>query len=57
MGHALLIANGNLDTVLLFSAVGYLTVVGVVLFVVMDVIERFAIPWHVSRRVGTINTV
>jgi NitT/TauT family transport system permease protein len=57
VGHTLLVANGNLDTVLLFSAVGYLTIVGVLTFAVMDTIERFAIPWHVSRRGGAAQSI
>jgi NitT/TauT family transport system permease protein len=51
MGRVLLVANGNLDTVTLFAAVGYLTIIGIVMFLIMDVLERVLIPWHVSRRI------
>lgn len=51
IGRVLLIANGNLDTELLFAGVAMLTVAGILLFLAIDVLERLMIPWHVSRRV------
>lgn len=51
IGRVLLLANGNLDTVTLFAGVGYLTIIGIAIFFIMDVIERLLIPWHVSRRI------
>ena len=43
-------ANGNFDLPLMFAALVVLSLIGVLLFVVLDVIERFAIPWHASQR-------
>jgi NitT/TauT family transport system permease protein len=51
IGRLLLIANGNMDTVLLFAGITALTIMGVVLFLVIEVLERILLPWHVSRRV------
>jgi NitT/TauT family transport system permease protein len=51
LGRVILIANGNFDTVLVFAAIAYLTVIGVALFLAVDLLERLLIPWHVSRRI------
>lgn len=51
LGYVLIIANGNLDTELLFAGLTVLTLIGVTFFVAIDVLERLLIPWHVSRRV------
>ena len=50
LGNVLLIANSNYDMVMVFGAVTYLTAVGIVLFAVLDAVEHWAIPWHVSHR-------
>ncbi len=50
LGNVLLIANSNYDMVMMFAGVTYLTAVGLILFVLLDLIERWAIPWHVSHR-------
>jgi NitT/TauT family transport system permease protein len=50
LGNVLLIANSNYDMVMVFAGVTYLSAVGVILFVLLDVIERRTIPWHVSHR-------
>jgi NitT/TauT family transport system permease protein len=51
IGRLLLIANGNMDTVLLFAGITALTIMGVGLFLIIEVLERILLPWHVSRRV------
>jgi NitT/TauT family transport system permease protein len=50
LGRTLLLASGNLDNVLLFAAVTYLTVIGLVIFALIVALERVMIPWHVSVR-------
>ena len=52
LGYLLLVSNSNLDTPLLFSAIVCLTALGLILFYVVEVLEHFFIPWHVSRRAG-----
>ena len=53
LGYALLQANALMNTKLSFAVVFLLSAVGIVLFMIVDVIERLAIPWHVSRRPET----
>lgn len=50
LGYALLQANAMLNTKLSFAAIAILAVIGIVLFLVVDWIERLCIPWHASRR-------
>lgn len=50
LGHLLLEANGAMDTPLLFAGLVGLTVIGVIFFLLIEVAERLAIPWHVSSR-------
>jgi len=46
LGYLLLIANGNMDTALLFGGIVALTVLGVVLFLLIGVAERLVLPPH-----------
>ena len=46
VGYLLLIANGNMDTALLFGGIVALTILGVVLFALIGVLERLMLPWH-----------
>ena len=50
IGYVLQVANGNFDLPLMFAALILLSLVGVVLFVLVDVVERLMIPWHASHR-------
>lgn len=50
LGYVIQNADANLDTVTLFAGIGYLTVIGVLMFLAVDVAERLMLPWHVSRR-------
>jgi NitT/TauT family transport system permease protein len=43
-------ANGSMDTALLFAGLVGLTLIGVVLFLLIEIAERMAIPWHASTR-------
>ncbi len=52
IGRLLLSANGNMDTELLFAGIFALVVIGVVLFILMEGLERLALPWHISQRAG-----
>ena len=51
IGRILLIANGNLETDKLFAGILLLSAVGVALFFIIVVLERFTIRWHVSQQV------
>lgn len=50
LGYLLLSANGSMDTPLLFAGLAGLTIIGVVLFLLIEIAERLAIPWHTSTR-------
>jgi NitT/TauT family transport system permease protein len=50
LGYLLLIANGNMDTALLFAGIVALTVLGVVLFALIGLVERLVLPPHAVER-------
>jgi NitT/TauT family transport system permease protein len=50
IGYVLQIANGNFDLPLMFAALFVLSMMGVILFVLVEVVEKLMIPWHQSRR-------
>ncbi|MFI6428129.1 ABC transporter permease [Promicromonospora sp. NPDC050880] len=50
LGYVLLLASGNLDAPLLFADLILMSLIGVVLFVLVELLERLLIPWHASRR-------
>jgi NitT/TauT family transport system permease protein len=50
IGYQLKRAQGMLDTSFLFAAIVILVVVGILSFLLVDLIERMTIPWHVSSR-------
>jgi NitT/TauT family transport system permease protein len=52
LGYQLIVANGVMDVQLSFALLIVLSVLGVVLHALIDLLERAALPWHVSQRVG-----
>lgn len=46
LGYVLLVANGTLNTPLLFAALAGLSVLGLAAYGAVGLVERFAIPWH-----------
>jgi NitT/TauT family transport system permease protein len=50
LGFLLLEFNGALDTTMTFATIVVLSVMGLALYGVVELIERFTIPWHVSHR-------
>src|SRR5438874_13808704 len=52
LGYLLLSANGTLDTKLLFAVLFFLTIIGIVMYYSVELIERVAIPWHASVRLA-----
>ncbi|MPV35832.1 ABC transporter permease [Georgenia subflava] len=50
LGYVLLLASGNLDAPLLFADLILMSLIGVVLFVLVELSEHILIPWHASRR-------
>lgn len=52
LGYLLLIANGNMDTALLFAGIVALTFLGVMLFALISIVERLVLPPHAVERVS-----
>ena len=50
LGYVILVAQGQFDTPQMFAAIIMLSVMGTLLFFIVDLCERLAVPWHVSRR-------
>lgn len=50
LGYVLLIANGNLNGPLLFAGLIVMTLIGILLFVAIEALERYLLPWHASQR-------
>jgi NitT/TauT family transport system permease protein len=48
LGYLLLVANGSMDTALLFAGLVGLTVLGVGFFMLIELAEWISIPWHTS---------
>jgi NitT/TauT family transport system permease protein len=50
IGYLLLVATGSMNTALLFAGIVALTLVGIVLFEIMEFLEKVVSPWHVRTR-------
>jgi NitT/TauT family transport system permease protein len=50
IGRVIDSAAGDVNIVRMLVAIGYLSAFGLLFFLLVDVLERLAIPWHVSRR-------
>jgi len=55
LGYLLMVANGSMDTQLLFAGIVCLTILGVALYLLVELTERLVIPRHIisnERAVG-----
>jgi NitT/TauT family transport system permease protein len=50
LGYQIQQGMARLNAPLTFAAIVYLTFIGMLLFLIVGIIERLALPWHVSRR-------
>lgn len=50
LGYLVIAAQGNLNTELMFASITLMAVMGIVLFYVIELVERFAISWHYAAR-------
>ncbi len=50
LGYVVLSAQGAMQTTRVFAAIVLLGVLGTILFYIVDLIERWVLPWHVSHR-------
>jgi NitT/TauT family transport system permease protein len=49
LGYIVMSSNGNLNTPQLFAALIAMSLIGIVLFAVLEIAERFAVPWRTAR--------
>ena len=50
LGYVLQKANGTFDLPLMFAGLVILSMIGVLLFLVIELVERWLMPWHASQR-------
>lgn len=50
LGYLVLVANGELNTRLVFACVLVLSVLGIIFYFLVEAIERLVVSWHVSAR-------
>jgi len=50
LGYLLLQYNGQLDTPMVFATIVILSLIGLTVYYGVEIIERIAIPWHVSQQ-------
>lgn len=50
LGYLLLEFNGDLETPMVFATIIVLSIVGLLVYYIVELIEKIAIPWHVSQR-------
>jgi NitT/TauT family transport system permease protein len=54
LGYLLTSASGQMDTALVFAVLVTISVIAMILFAIIEYLERFAIPWHASMRSRTV---
>jgi NitT/TauT family transport system permease protein len=50
LGYLLLQYNGNIDTPMVFATIVLLSLLGLAVYYVVEIVERLAIPWHISQQ-------
>jgi NitT/TauT family transport system permease protein len=50
LGYLLLQYNGQLETPMVFAIIVLLSLIGLAVYYTVEIIERLAIPWHVSQQ-------
>jgi NitT/TauT family transport system permease protein len=51
LGYLLLVTNSNMQTSLMFATIVALTIIGLVFYYAVELLEGLLIPWHVTHRV------
>jgi len=51
LGYLLLVTNSNMQTSLMFATIVALTIIGLVFYYMVELLEGLLIPWHVTHRV------
>lgn len=50
LGYLLLRYNGDLETPMVFATIIVLSIVGLLVYYAVELVEKITIPWHVSQR-------
>jgi NitT/TauT family transport system permease protein len=50
LGYLLLQYNGQLDTPMVFATIVILSLIGLAVYYAVEIVERLAVPWHVSQQ-------
>jgi putative hydroxymethylpyrimidine transport system permease protein len=56
LGPLMLAANTGLETALVFAAILYLSIMAIVMFVAVSLVERLVTPWHYIAKGGATRT-
>jgi NitT/TauT family transport system permease protein len=51
LGYLLLVTNTNMETALMFATIVALTIIGLVFYYLVELLEGLLIPWHVTHRI------
>lgn len=51
LGYLLLVTNSNMETALMFATIVALTIIGLVFYYLVELLEGLLIPWHVTHRI------
>jgi NitT/TauT family transport system permease protein len=57
LGYLLQQYNGNLETPMVFAIIVLLSVIGLLIYYAVELIERWVIPWHVSHRPAEVTGI
>lgn len=57
LGYLLLQYNGNFETPMVFAIIIVLSLIGLAVYYVVELLERLVIPWHVSQRPAGVTGV
>jgi NitT/TauT family transport system permease protein len=57
LGYLLLVTNSNMQTSLMFATIVALTIIGLVFYYIVELLEALLIPWHVTHRLRETGTM
>jgi NitT/TauT family transport system permease protein len=57
LGYLLLVTNSNMQTSLMFATIVALTIIGLIFYYLVELVESLLIPWHVTHRVQETGTM
>ena len=57
LGYLLLQYNGQFETPMVFAVIIVLSLIGLAVYHVVELIERLVIPWHVSQQPSGVTGV